>query len=411
MIRQINIRQLVHALSDALDLVGLDEDQHGKRVAFMSRNCAENLGWDGSRLERLYNAALVHDCGVSSTEVHRRLTTELDWDGSQDHCLRGERLLERCSLFRDLAPVIRYHHTHWEDLPADLDRETALAANLVYLADRADALLCQNAHQDILMARHRICDTLSKYRDSFFDSGLVDAFLDAAGNEFFWLAMDSRHLFRYLIQMEQGSSAETADPQTLLEVAGLFADIVDTKSTFTHEHSKGVARLARLLGSFQNLSEDTLADLEIAGLLHDLGKLNVPDEILEKAGPLNESERAVMLHHIFESFQILNRIEGFSEIAQWAAFHHEDMSGTGYPFRKNRNSLSPEARIIAVADVFQALAQERPYRGALPPEKILPILKDMVQSGKLDPDLVALVEARPDACWRSAVGAGAEGTV
>ncbi|HCY87155.1 MAG TPA: hypothetical protein DHV36_18625, partial [Desulfobacteraceae bacterium] len=229
MIRQINIRQLVHALSDALDLVGLDEDQHGKRVAFMARNCAENLGWEGGQLERLYNAALVHDCGVSSTEVHRRLTNELDWEGSQDHCIRGEDLLSRCRLFRDIAPVVRYHHTHWEDLPPELDRQTALAANLIYLTDRADALICQNAHQDILMARHSICDTLFAYRGRFFNAGLVDAFLDAAGNEFFWLAMDSRHLFRYLIQMEQGSCTETADPRTLLEVAGLIADIVDTK--------------------------------------------------------------------------------------------------------------------------------------------------------------------------------------
>lgn len=403
--RHVNTRQMVHALSDTLDLVGLDEEQHGKRVAFMARNCAELLGWKGALLDRVYNAALVHDCGVSSTEVHRKLSSELDWEGSQDHCIRGEMLLSRCRLFKDLAPVIRYHHTHWEDLPPELAPETAMIANLVYLADRADALICQNSDRDILMARHDICDTLSKYRGGFFDPGLLDAFLDAARNEFFWLAMDSRHLFRYLTEMEQDSSRETVDSETLLEVAGLFADVVDTKSAFTHEHSKGVGRLARFLGHCCNLPGSTLADLEISGLLHDLGKLNVPDEILEKPGPLDEAERSVMLHHSFESYQILSRIDGFSDIAQWAAFHHEDMSGTGYPFKKNRHNLTLEARIVAVADVFQALAQDRPYRKSLPPGQILSILKEMSAGGKLDPDLVSLVETCLDDCWRHAVGA------
>ncbi len=402
MARSVNIRQLVHALSDTLDLVGIDEVLHGKRVAYMTLQCVKTLGYGSSASDRLYNAALIHDCGVSSTEVHRKLTSELDWEGSQEHCLRGEKLLGRCRLFKKLAPVIRYHHTHWQEMPADLDPSAALGSNLIYLTDRVDALICQNKDRDILMARYDICETIARYRGSFFEAGLVEAFLETALNEFFWLSMDARHLFRFLMEMEQAGSSETADRQILLELAGLFADIVDTKSRFTHEHSKGVSRLARFLGGCLGLPADTLDDLEIAGLLHDLGKLNVPDDILEKPGPLTDDERAVMLHHSFESFQILSRIGGFEDLAQWAAFHHEEMSGKGYPFRKNETSLTIEARIIAVADVFQALAQTRPYRESWPPEKIIPILLDMADNGKLDPDLVSLVKERTDECWRFA---------
>lgn len=402
MICQVNIRQLVHALSDTLDLVGLDEVQHGKRVAFMARNCAMNPEFDALDLEQIYNASLIHDCGVSSSEVHRKLVSELDWSGSQDHCLRGESLLSRCRLFQDLAPIIRYHHTHWEDLPPRLSRATALTANLIYLIDRVDALITQHRDRDILMARHDICNTIAKYRGSYFAPLLVDAFIDAARNEFFWLSLEPRHLTRFLMEMELSGASETADRQTLLAVAGMFADIVDTKSAYTLEHSKGVSRLARFLGTCRNLSEDTLDMLEIAGLLHDLGKLNVPDEILDKEGPLTDAERALMLRHSFESYQILSRITGFEQVAQWAAFHHEDLAGTGYPFRKNREGLSMEARIISVADVFQALAQKRPYRESLPLEKILPILSDMAADGKLDPDLVSLVHDRPVDCWRHA---------
>ncbi|MEH0022484.1 MAG: HD domain-containing phosphohydrolase [Desulfobacter sp.] len=402
MVCQVNVRQLVHALSDTLDLVGLEEEQHCKRVAFMTRACGEALGYEDTFLDRLYNAALLHDCGVSSSEVHRKLSSELDWEGAQEHCIRGEELLAGCRLFNDIAPLIRYHHTHWQDMPGHLDREVALGSNLIYLIDRVDALICQNSGQNILMVRHQICDTVNAHRDRFFAPGLVDAFLEAARNEFFWLALGSRHLLRYLAEMERAGEPETADRETLLAVAGIFADIVDTKSRFTHAHSKGVASLARFIGTCVDLPGDTLDDLEIAGLLHDLGKLNVPDEILEKPGPLDEVERAVMLRHSFESFQILSRIGGFEHIAQWAAFHHEDMSGTGYPFRKTRHNLSIEARIVAVADVFQALAQKRPYRDALAPGEILPILSDMAAAGKLDQRLVSLVARQTDACWQHA---------
>ena len=79
--------------------------------------------------------------------------------------------------------------------------------------------------------------------------------------------------------------------------------------------------------------------LEVAGLLHDLGKLNVPDEILEKPGPLTGEERMIMMRHSFESYQILRRISGFEQIAEWAAFHHEVLTGTGYPFRKDKKEL------------------------------------------------------------------------
>ena len=402
MARKVNIRQLVHALSDTLDLVGIDETHHGKRVAFMALHCAQTLGYDTGAQDRVYNAALIHDSGVSSTEVHRKLSSELDWEGSQEHCLRGETLLGRCRLFSHLAPVIRYHHTHWEDLPGDLAPSVALDSNLIYLTDRVDALICQNRDRDILMARHDICGTIARYRGSFFEPGLLDAFLETARNEFFWLSMDDRHLVRFLVEMERRGTPETAGRQTILEVAGMFADIVDSKSAFTHEHSKGVARLAKYLGKCLGLPAGTLDDLEVAGLLHDLGKLNVPDDILEKPGPLTEAERAVMLHHSFESFQVLSRISGFEEIARWAAFHHEEMSGKGYPFRKNETGLSLEARIIAVADVFQALAQTRPYRESLSPGAIIPILLDMAAGGKLDPDIVSLVEAHPEECWRAA---------
>ncbi len=398
----INVRQVIHSLSEALDLVGIDEVNHGKRVAFMAVACGKAMQLSTEQLDTIHHASLLHDCGVSSTQVHRKLVTELDWSGAQEHCTRGKELLARCHLFDGLPPIIYYHHTHWEDLPSHLDPDLALISNLIYLTDRVDALIAQHGGADILMARHPICDTIKKYRDFLFKPELVDIFLKLATREFFWLSLDTKHLTSYLMDMERQTDEEPVDAHMLLEVATIFADIVDAKSTFTVEHSRGVARLAKFLGSLLGYSEDVLYMLEAAGLLHDLGKLNVPDEILDKPGPLTDSEMAIMMRHSFESYQILHRIKGFEKITQWAAFHHEGMSGAGYPFHKTPNSLSTEARIIAVADVFQALAQKRPYRESLTPEKIIITMTDMAKKGKLDPKLVALAGTHVEKCWRYA---------
>ena len=107
---------------------------------------------------------------------------------------------------------------------------------------------------------------------------------------------------------------------------------MDAKSPFTAEHSVGVSRLARFLAERLGVSIENCEKLEIAGLLHDLGKLRVPDEILEKPGRLDKRERKIINTHSYETFQILRNIRGFEEITRWAAYHHEEPDGSGYPF-------------------------------------------------------------------------------
>jgi putative nucleotidyltransferase with HDIG domain len=150
-----------------------------------------------------------------------------------------------------------------------------------------------------------------------------------------------------------------ATPDELYRLGEIFARIVDAKSPFTAEHSVGVARLARYLGERLGLEAGHVDRLEIAALLHDLGKLRVPDEILDKPGRLDARERKIINAHSFETFRILRGIRGFEEIALWAACHHEEPDGSGYP----STSTPPrrlEARILRVADIFQAMVQSAP---------------------------------------------------
>jgi HD-GYP domain-containing protein (c-di-GMP phosphodiesterase class II) len=153
------------------------------------------------------------------------------------------------------------------------------------------------------------------------------------------------------------------------------------------------------------VSEKSCDTLELAGLLHDVGKLRVPDALLEKSGPLTAVERRTMSRHSFDTFNILCNIKGLEQVALWASQHHERVNGTGYPYHTRAGGISLEARIVAVADVFQALAQRRPYRDALAPQDVLVILQEQVDSGKLDGQVVACVADNLQDCWCAATQA------
>jgi putative nucleotidyltransferase with HDIG domain len=188
-----------------------------------------------------------------------------------------------------------------------------------------------------------------------------------------------------------------------LAVAGLFARTVDAKSSYTLEHSTRVARIARHLAEVSGISGEHLDELEIAGLLHDLGKLRVPEEIIDKPGALTREERAFVMRHSYDTGRLLSKLFPNMRIADWAAMHHENLLGTGYPFHRQARVIPREARLIAVADIFQALAQERPYRGHMGKDEVMSRLEGLRDQGRIDPEVVGLLRDNLDACYALAV--------
>ncbi|MBI4793226.1 MAG: HD domain-containing protein [Deltaproteobacteria bacterium] len=402
----VNLREIVRALSDMLDLVGVDDFYHGKRVACMAMECMRALHprGDESLLATTCDAALLHDCGVSSTRIHKKLISELDWADAHIHCERGHQLLAGNRSLAGLAPFILHHHTHWDKLAGmQLSPRIKLISNCIYLADRIDSLTVRHAPHELLLNSDKIRQTIGRYRGTLFAPQLVDIFLFLSQSETFWFTLFPPHIDYYLAEMNIPAQEQRIDHHSLREIASLFADIVDAKSPFTAEHAYGVSHLARYIGELHGLGREECNRLELAGFLHDLGKLKVPDEILEKNGPLNITERAIIMQHSFETFQILRQISGFETIARLAASHHETPSGKGYPFHMHEADLSVEARIISVADVFQALSQNRPYRAAQLPEEIRDVLYGMAGERRLDGTIVSLVADNLRQCFTAAM--------
>lgn len=369
---KINPRELTFVLSEALDFVGIDDTLHGKRVAYMAGAVAKKLGWSEHEIDNIIYMGMLHDCGVSSSVVHEHLVNELDWSESQDHSQRGYQLLNSVDLYRNYALPILYHHTHWEQMPEDLDLKIQLQANLIYLVDRVDALQA-TSQMSPLEKTKSIFTIIEGLSGDFFAPELVDAFFEVAQLDAFWYYLEEQTLRTYLhIWVKKQPDVEYSFEQ-VKQMSLLFSAAVDAKSPYTSEHSIGVASLARLIARLMDLSQQEQEDLELAGLFHDLGKLKVPDEIINKPGKLSVENRIVMNRHGFDSNIILNQIAGFNRIAKLAAMHHETLDGKGYPYQLTAEQIGLSARILSVADIFQALVQNRPYRTSMTAEQALDV--------------------------------------
>ena len=393
----LNIREVIFALSEALDYVGIDDTMHGKRVAYMAAEIAKKIVWEKKDIDDILAIGMLHDCGVSSTDVHTALVNELDWENSYLHCERGYELLKKVTFFTPYASPILYHHTHWNEFPNNTEIKLRLFANIIYLVDRVDALRVQLGYTTNIQ-KNAIRTTIQKYSGTMFAPHLVDAFLDISISDSFWYYMESSILHDYFLSwIDEGQSHEVAFGK-LKEIAEMFADIVDAKSTFTYEHTSGVASLATYLAKMYGLSVKQQEIIELAGYFHDLGKLKISDALLLKPGPLSDEERSCMNHHGFDSQIILRKVKGFEEVSKIASMHHETLDSKGYPFHYQAEQIPIEARVLTIADIFQALIQDRPYRVGLTIYEAYEIMEYMREEGKIDGTILAILHDNLEIC-------------
>lgn len=401
----IDLRQIIIAIETAVSQVGMNDTNHGKRVGFIASQLGFHLGFMEQDIQFAFDLGLLHDCGVSTEQMHSNLINHFDWSEANIHCEIGYQLLKDFKPLSNYAIPILYHHTQWEEFKnLEVNNKYARMANLIFLADRIDVLAACHYETDILLAREEIVKSINNYKGTFFDPSLVNVFLKVEKSEAFWIALEDYHITRYTWDMGQFRTSNPLSFAQLKQLSLIMAYIVDQKSPFTAEHSARVASLSRYLATSFGLLHEQCEKIEIAGLLHDLGKLHTPDNILNKPGALSQIERSFMNQHSYKTYEILRHINGIDDIARWAAFHHEGLNGAGYPFHPNERDLSIEARIIAVADIFQALLQDRPYRDGMSLSNAIVILHDFGSSGKLDQDIVDYTKKHQDKCFEIAKG-------
>lgn len=381
---------MIKALSLALELSTGGLSRHHWRTAMISDRIAEHIELDPAERQFLVYSALLHDLGAASSWAEKRKLRDFEVGKNvYDHAENGYLLLKDSAQFGMLAKPIRHHHDWWDgSSPSGLaGRDIPLLSRIINLADRVEVLLRDDIY--IFEQRPDILSSVRKFSGSIFDPDLVQALHEFARQESFWLDLTNPHYYQNFFNRLDMLGRVRLHIDDIINLAEIFANIIDYTSRFTARHSRSVAAAAAFMAQSVGYSDEEVKAMRVAGLLHDLGKLAIPNEILEKPGKLNSQELSIIKQHTYYTYRILEQIDGFEIIAEWAAFHHETLDGSGYPFHVNEKALKLGSRIVAVADVFAALTEDRPYRLMLNPREVEKIMRGMVANRKLDGKVVA----------------------
>lgn len=388
---QVNLNNLLLSLAKILDLTCAGLTPHHERVTFIASRLAELLGLDTAEKQRLLYAALVHDIGAVSEFREMARIKAFDYEDTYKHCERGYQLLKDVPLGEDIAEIILSHHDRWEgENKTGLSGDSIpLCSRLIHLADRVEILIKEG--QNILEQAEGIVSYIDKHTKGYFMPEAVECLKKIAEKESLWLTLTSGAI-KEAIHEQLGLLVKTIEIDDLISLGHVYAKLVDEKSKFTYRHSIKVSIASYELAKRLGLSPLELKQIQLAGLLHDVGKLFVPEEIIEKPFRLSPSEFNIIKAHPYYTHYVLTPVPDFqSTITPWASQHHESMDGKGYPFHLDFESLSLGSRVLCASDVFIALTEDRPYRKSLPKEKVIDLLKGQVESKKLDGDIVNLL--------------------
>ena len=431
---EIALSELIGALSRALDIAEGEPPGHAMRSCLIGMRLAEVLDLDPDARSDLFYALLLKDAGCSANSAHmaalfgaddqvaKRTSKLVNWarpfdafvwslrtvapDGSaaerttrlrairnegqvtrsliRARCYRGAEIARALGFSEATAEAIRALDEHWDGhgQPHALRAtEIPLAARILCLAQTVEVFHAAGGRR----AAYRVA---RKRSGEWFDPALVDALQSLHSDSRFWDSLAQPDVSA----VEPPDRILTADETRLDQIAEGFAAVIDAKSPWTHEHSDRVCTIALGTARLVGFDDADLRRLRRAALLHDLGKLSISNRILDKPGPLTDEERDRLRHHPLLAEQILGRVSIFGELAALASAHHERLDGSGYPRGLAGDALTMPMRVLAVADVYEALTSDRPYRPAYPPRDALELMRPDVP-GRLDGEAFAALES------------------
>lgn len=433
---RVRLSELIGALSAALDMAEGSNVGHSVRTCYVATRIGARLQLPEAQQRDLYYASLLKDAGCSSNAARlcslfgaddrelKRIWREIDWTSLADlfgylrrgvepdastatrlrrvaslcvsgfresralqrnRCERGADIVRKLGFSAAVGDAVYALDEHWDGhgLVAGMrGDEIPIVARIVCLAQTAEVFLTAGGTEALLAM-------LSARTGRWFDPELVALLAPIASERAFWEDVRQPDMLSLVAALEPGI-AVAVDDERLDAIAEAFADVVDAKSPFTGRHSRDVATIAEEAATDAGLSQPAWRELYRAGLLHDLGKLGVPNTVLDKPGTLTGDELKVLRMHPLWTQQILLQVPALSRIAEIAVAHHERMDGRGYHRGIPAGACPFAARLLAAVDVYDALSADRPCRASLPIERVTSLMREMA-GPHLDPDAVELV--------------------
>lgn len=383
----LNVNQLLNSLSFTLDCVESDLMQnvtnHGRRVAFIAARMGRALELSDQDLFDLISYSLMHDNGVTKSLLQAKNDQDyFQVELNRLHCIEGEKNIRLFPFFKNIPNVILYHHEHYDGSGffSVAGENIPLFSRIIALADFVAIEFSEHKSGD---------DIISTVRGvkRYFDPILCEVLFEQSKNIEFWLNMNDAFISQGLDSLMPNVFRKFSYREIRL-VSKIFSNIIDAKSPFTGSHSRGISEKTGVLCKYYEYDDDTSYEMRIAADLHDLGKLMIPNGILDKPASLTFAEIRTVQSHPFYTRRALKMINGFDRIADWAANHHEKLNGKGYPYGLTGDQLDYNSRLLGCVDIYQALTEDRPYRKALTHQKAVAIMNDMAKNGLIEKTVV-----------------------
>ena len=421
---QSRLSEILGAFSYALDLTEGQPAGHSIRACWIGTQVAMAMGLNGEELRDIYYAVLLKDLGCSANAARvsemfagddRELKHDFKLIGPQPEdfgdfiasgvgvgatpavreqalcnlvqnggeimtdimatrCSRGADIARQLRFSEDVAQAIAHLDEHWDGsgLPLGIaGRDIHLGGRIALLAQVADVFYSARG-KDAALAEVR------NRAGSWLDPELCAIFEKLSGASGFWEELALDDLPEQLWALEPAAQYVTVDEDYLDDISFAFGRVIDAKSPYTAGHSERVGMIADKIAEHLAMDEQGRRVLRRAAILHDVGKLGVSSAILEKPGKLDAEEWQIMQSHAAHTTNILGQIGVMSDMAMIAGSHHERLDGKGYPLGLDERSIAMESRIITVADIYDALTTDRPYRKAMSTEKAMAILQSEV---------------------------------
>ncbi|MCH5192632.1 MAG: HD domain-containing protein [Oscillospiraceae bacterium] len=398
---KLDLTDMLYALSFALDkveteLLGLDTG-HCRRVACLGVLMGKGAGFEEEELRDFVGCCILHDNALTEF-IHEELMSQeiavqvsaitgyAETKMHHRHCTIGERNIRLLPFRTDVKDIILYHHENADGTGALKKNasETTLKSQILHLADIIDMKyrLTVMTEQEFNELREWVRSQSGK----LFSEKATELFLQSVDFENISYLQD-KGVLEYLHEEMQTIICDYSDEE-IHNIADLFAKIVDYKSEFTQSHSRGVADKAEFMANYYGFDKEKAIRYYFAGAMHDIGKLVVSNDILEKPGKLTADEFTEMKNHAAATYYVLSQIKDIPDILEWASNHHEKLNGKGYPRGLPGDKLSFEEQLMACIDIYQALTEKRPYKDGMSHEKTISIMMEMAGNGELNEKIV-----------------------
>ena len=381
----IRMDSLIKAITAALDTVEKEllgsSTNHGKRIAVLCAKMGKLLGKNTKEITGLTNCALLHDNALTEYILAARTGGHYD-STMKKHCEYGQRNVDALDFKTNIKDFILYHHERSDGKgPFGIhEGQGPVEAELIAIADSVDvAYHLQALKPDKLNSVLQNIRENTGKRYSRIAANVMLEILDPAALESLKDDVINKTAETFLTPW-----TVNIEDRLVLNFVSFITRIIDYKSVFTKRHSTQIANMSWFMSEYYNYSLEEKSKLYLAAALHDIGKLETPAEILEKPGKLTDEEFLIIKKHVEKTRELLNDIEGFDDIREWASNHHEKLNGKGYPFGKSADELDFNSRLMTCIDIYQAVSEKRPYHPVRNHESTMQILYKMADNGEVD---------------------------